>query len=71
MKIIVSSRRYHYVARVSIFLVTVALIAGMVGCDQSAPPVEPQYITRVAAGDFHTVGPVSYTHLTLPTILLV
>jgi len=32
MKIILSSRRHHYLARVSIFLVTVALIAGMVGC---------------------------------------
>ena len=33
MKIILSSKRHHYVARVSIFLVTVALIAGMVGCN--------------------------------------
>ena len=32
MKIISSSRRRHYLARVSIFLVTVALIAGMAGC---------------------------------------
>ena len=32
MKIIPSSRRHHYLARVSIFLVMVALIAGMVGC---------------------------------------
>jgi len=31
MKIILSSRRHHYVARVSIFLIMVALIAGMVG----------------------------------------
>ena len=29
---ILSSRRRHYVARVSIFLIAVALIAGMVGC---------------------------------------
>ena len=33
MKIILSSKRHHYLARVSIFLVMVALIAGMVGCD--------------------------------------
>jgi len=33
MKIILGSRRHYYLARVSIFLVTVALIAGMVGCD--------------------------------------
>ena len=32
MKIILSSRRHHYVARVSIFVVAVALIVGMVGC---------------------------------------
>jgi hypothetical protein len=35
MKIILSSKKHHYVARVSIFLVTLALIAGMVGCGQS------------------------------------
>src|SRR3972149_4320395 len=32
MKIIPSLRRCHYVAKVSIFLITAALIAGMVGC---------------------------------------
>jgi hypothetical protein len=37
MKIMLSSKRHHYVARVSIFLVTVALIAAMVGCDFSPP----------------------------------
>jgi len=37
MKIILSLRTHHYAARVSIFLVTVALIAGMVGCVQSIP----------------------------------
>ena len=56
MKTILSSRRHHYVARVSIFLVMAALIAGMVGCGQPAPPLEPQYIPVVAAGDEHTVG---------------
>ena len=61
MKIILSSRRHHYVARVSIFLVTVALIAGMVGCGSPTPtpPVEPLYITQVAAGSDHTVGRMS------------
>jgi len=33
MKTILSSRRDHYLAKFSIFLITVALIAGMVGCD--------------------------------------
>ena len=38
MKIIFGSRRHHHVARVSIFLIMVALIAGMVGCEP--PPIE-------------------------------
>jgi hypothetical protein len=37
MKIILTSKRHHYVARVSIVLITVALIAGVVGCDFSPP----------------------------------
>ena len=37
MKIILSSKRHHYLVRVSIFLVTIALIVGMVGCDLSPP----------------------------------
>jgi peptidoglycan hydrolase-like amidase len=32
MNIMLSSKRHHYVAKVSIFLITVALIAWMVGC---------------------------------------
>ena len=51
MKIILSSRRHHYVAIVSIFLimlVMVALIAGMVGCGQPA-----EYTPMVAAGYYH------------------
>ena len=37
MKTILSSRRAHYLARVSIFLITVALIAGMAGCGCNPP----------------------------------
>jgi hypothetical protein len=37
VKIILSSKRHHYLAIVSIFLITVALIAGLVGCDFSPP----------------------------------
>ena len=43
MKIKLSSRRHHYLARLSIFLITVALIAGMVGCEPSCsctPPLQ-------------------------------
>jgi len=53
MKIILNSRRHHYTAIVSIFLIMlimVALIAGMVGCGQR------EYTPMVAAGGFHTVG---------------
>jgi hypothetical protein len=32
MKIILSSKRFHHVARISIFLVAVALIVGIAGC---------------------------------------
>jgi len=37
MKMILSSKRHHYLAGVGIFLITVALIAAMVGCDFSPP----------------------------------
>ena len=45
MKIILSSWRHHYVARVSIFLVMVALIAGMVGCTEPEPEIPAHYTT--------------------------
>ena len=37
MKIILSSRRHHYLARLSTFLITMVLIAGMAGCCQPPP----------------------------------
>jgi hypothetical protein len=37
MKTILSSRGDHYLARLSIFLITLALIAGMAGCDGCTP----------------------------------
>ena len=37
--------------RVSIFLIAVALIAGMVGCREPAPP----HASIVSAGTYHTV----------------
>ena len=40
MKIILSSKRHHYLAKFSIFLITAALIAGMVGCSDTPPPSE-------------------------------
>ena len=52
MKIVLSLKRCYFVTRISIFLITVALIAGMVGCDQ---PVT-EYTPMVATGYAHTVG---------------
>ena len=37
MKRILSAKRHRYLARVSIFLIALALIAGMAGCDLSPP----------------------------------
>ena len=48
MKIILSSKRHHYLAIVSIFLITVALIAGMVGCTV-------QYNIQISSGSGGTV----------------
>ena len=50
MKIILGSRRHHYVAGVSVFLITIALIIGMVGCD--APSA------GVAIRDWHDLDAV-------------
>ena len=52
MKIIPSSRGRHYLARVGIILITVALIAWMV---DSVQP-EAEYTPIIAAGQYHTVG---------------
>ena len=47
-KILLNSRRHHYLARVSIFLIAVALIAGMVGCTG-------QYSIQISSGTGGTV----------------
>jgi len=62
MKIILSSRRHHYVARVSIFLVTVALVVGMVGCFQP-PPFHKLTITSGAGGSVTTPGEGNFTYV--------
>jgi len=46
MKIILSSRKHHYLAIVSTFLITVALIAGIVGCE---PTLAQQYDLTIAS----------------------
>jgi hypothetical protein len=62
MKIILSSRRHHYVARVSIFLVTLALVVGMVGCFQP-PPFCKLTITSGAGGSVTTPGEGTFTYV--------
>jgi hypothetical protein len=46
MRIIFSSRKHHYLAIVSTFLITVALIAGIVGCE---PTLAQQYDLTIAS----------------------
>jgi hypothetical protein len=62
MKIILSSRRHHYVARLSILLITVALIAGMIGCFQ-LPPFYNLTITSGAGGSVTTPGEGTFTYV--------
>jgi hypothetical protein len=52
MKLIVSSRRYHYVAKLGIFLIAVALIAGIVSCGDDGTP------TTVEIWDWHDLDAV-------------
>jgi uncharacterized repeat protein (TIGR02543 family) len=49
MKIILSSRRHHYLARVSIFLIMVALIAGIAGYDGNVGGVSESYTLTIAS----------------------
>jgi len=51
-------KKFLYMARVSILLVTVVLIAGMLGCSQTPSPLGyPDYpVTHIACGEHHTVG---------------
>ena len=62
MKIILSSRRHHYVAKASIFLITVALIAGMLGCFQ-LPPFYNLTIASTAGGSVTIPGEGTFTYV--------
>jgi hypothetical protein len=53
MKMIPTSRGAHYLARVSIFLIAVALAAGIAGCGPDVPPPEALEIR-----DWHDLGAV-------------
>jgi uncharacterized repeat protein (TIGR02543 family) len=61
MKIILSSKGHHHVARLSIFFITVALIGGMVGC----APTPTQYdltISSTAGGSVTTPDEGTFTY---------
>ena len=60
MKIILSSRRHHYLAIFSIFLIMVALIAGMVSC---VPGEYDLTIASTAGGDVIIPGEGTFTCL--------
>jgi hypothetical protein len=64
-----SSRRHHYVARISIFLVAVALIVGMVGCGPDV--VFSLYISSTAGGSVTTPGEGQFHYLVLEVVKLV
>ena len=71
MKTILNLRRHHYVAGASIFLITVALIAGMAGC--GGGPVEYDLtITSTAGGSVTTpgeAGPYTYDEGTVVNLV--
>jgi uncharacterized repeat protein (TIGR02543 family) len=58
MKIIFKSRGHHYLAKLGILLVTVALIAGMVGCDDEYTLT----IASTAGGSVTTPGEGAFTY---------
>ena len=56
---LLSSIRYHYIARVSIFLITLALIAGIAGC---GPVQYTLNITSTTGGNVTTPGVGTHTY---------
>ena len=71
MKIMLGSKRHYYLARISIFLITVALIAGMSGC---FTPFRMQYqltISSIEGGKVTTPGEGIFTYWEGTTVNLV
>jgi uncharacterized repeat protein (TIGR02543 family) len=65
MKIILSSKRHHYVARVSIFLITLALVVEMIGCSCGGGGGLVKYdltIASTAGGSVTTPGEGTSTY---------
>jgi hypothetical protein len=62
MKIMLGLRRHHYAARVSIFLIIVALIAGMVSCVQPVPSFYDLTIAGTAGGSVTIPGEGTFAY---------
>jgi alpha-tubulin suppressor-like RCC1 family protein len=63
MKTILSSRRHHYVARVSIFLIAIALIVGTAGCTVDGGVVEYDLtIASTGPGSVTNPGEETFTY---------
>jgi hypothetical protein len=61
MKMMLRSRRGHYLVRASIFLIMIALIAGMTGC-VSSPTEYDLTISSTEGGDVTTPGEGTLTY---------
>lgn len=62
MRVILGSRRRHYVARVGIFLIALALTAGMVSCNGSGGESYTLTIASTAGGTVDTPGMGTFTY---------
>ena len=68
MKTILSSRRDHYLTRVSILFVIIALLAGMVGC---VPPPYKLTISGIEGGKVTSPGEGTFTYTYLDEEIVV
>lgn len=68
--VILDSRRRHYLARLSIFLITVALMAGMVGCGGGGVEYDLT-IASTVGGSVITHGEGTFTYDEGPVVNLV
>ena len=59
MKILLGSRKHHYVARIGIFFITAALITGMAGC---APIRHQLTVSSTAGGSVITPGEGTFAY---------
>jgi hypothetical protein len=62
MKMTNSSRWCHYVAKVSIFLISIALLAGMAGCDRNGSEFYTLTISSTEGGNVTTPGEGTFTY---------